>query len=181
MKSIRKNIIATICIFFLICVTISVAGQDIDDDQDHQHDVHKYHLGFGIAGAHLSGEEGLAPGFHLHFIRQLGESQNWGLGLGYEAIVEENLHSGINLLANYHPFDFLSFNAGPGLVFGKHNGESETLPAFHTEAVFEFDLHRIHIGPMAGFGIDKEESTLFHWHSCRIWILTNPIILKFSR
>ena len=61
MKSIRKNIIPTICILFLICVTTSVAGQDIDHDQDHQHDVHSYHLGFGIAGAYLSGEEGLAP------------------------------------------------------------------------------------------------------------------------
>jgi hypothetical protein len=44
------------------------------------------------------------------------------------------------------------------LVFGKHNGETEIFPAFHTEAAFEFNLGRIHIGPMAGFGIDKEES-----------------------
>ncbi len=100
----------------------------------------------------------MAPGFHLHFLRQLGEEQKWGLGLGYEAIIDENVHSGINLLANWHPVKFLSFNAGPGLVFGKHDSESEILPAFHTEAVFEFDLNKIHIGPMVGFGIDKEES-----------------------
>jgi hypothetical protein len=44
------------------------------------------------------------------------------------------------------------------LVFGIHNGETEIFPAFHTEAVFEFNLGGIHIAPMAGFGIDKEES-----------------------
>jgi hypothetical protein len=60
--------------------------------------------------------------------------------------------------SNTGVFDFLSFNAGPGLVFGSHDGETEILPAFHTEAVFEFNLGGIHIGPMAGFGIDKEES-----------------------
>jgi len=137
---------------------LNVSGQEKEVNHTHVHDDHKYHLGFGVAGTYLTGEEGLAPGFHLHFIRQLGEEQHWGVGLGYEAIIEENLHSSINLLANYHPFDFLSFNAGPGLVFGNHDGETEILPAFHTEAVFEFDLNRIHIGPMAGFGIDKEES-----------------------
>lgn len=145
-------------IIFLTFFVSSVSGQHNEDDHYHLHDAHKYHLGFGIAGTYLTGEAALAPGFHAHFIRQLGEEKHWGIGLGYEAIIEENLHSSINLLANYHPFDFLSFIAGPGLVFGNHDGETEILPAFHTEAVFEFSLGGIHIGPMLGFGIDREES-----------------------
>lgn len=158
MKSFQSKMRFIVFVFFMSVFVIKVSGQHDDENHDHLHDHHKYHLGFGVAGAYLTGEDGLAPGFHVHFIRQLGEEQHWGIGLGYEAIIEENLHSSLNLLANYHPFDFLSFNAGPGLVFGNHDGETEILPAFHTEAVFEFNLGGIHIGPMAGFGIDREES-----------------------
>lgn len=158
MNSFQNKIRCFVFAIFMSAFVFSVSGQHHEEEHDHLHDQHKYHLGFGIAGAYLTSEQSLAPGFHLHFLRQLGEEQNWGIGLGYEAIIEENLHSSVNLLANYHPFDFLSFNAGPGLVFGKHDGETEILPAFHTEAVFEFTLGGIHIGPMLGFGIDREES-----------------------
>jgi hypothetical protein len=158
MKSFQNNIRFFVLIAFITVLVFKVSGQHTDDDHHHLHDSHKYHLGFGIAGTYLTNEAGLAPGFHVHFIRQLGHEKQWGIGLGYEAIIEENIHSSINLLTNWRPFDFLSFNAGPGLVFGSHDGETEILPAFHTEAVFEFNLGGIHIGPMAGFGIDKEES-----------------------
>jgi len=147
-----------ILIALLTYPVFNVTGQHTDDEHNHLHDSHKYHLGFGVAGTYLTSEEGLAPGFHLHFLRQLGQEQNWGVGLGYEAIIEENIHSSINLLTNWRPVDFLSLNAGPGLVFAKHDGEAEILTAFHTEVVFEFNLGGIHLGPMAGFGIDREES-----------------------
>jgi hypothetical protein len=158
MKSLIFKKLIFILIAFLSFIVFNVSGQEHEEEHYHLHDQHKYHLGFGIAGAYLTSEQSLAPGFHLHFLRQLGEEQNWGLGLGYETIIEENLHNSINLLTNWHPFKFLSFNAGPGLTFGRHDEEMEFSPAFHTEVVFEFDLNKIHIGPMAGFGIDKEES-----------------------
>lgn len=158
MKFLFSNICITFLVVFFNFSSFNVFGQEHNNEHHHLHDQHKYHLGFGIAGAYLTAEQSLAPGFHLHFLRQIGEEKTWGFGLGYEAIIDEHMHNGINLLANWHPFDFLSFNAGPGLTFGKHEGTTEISPAFHTEAVFEFDLNKIHIGPMAGFGIDKEES-----------------------
>jgi hypothetical protein len=158
MKSFHIKTRFFVFVIFMNVFVINVSGQHNEEKHAHLHDHHNYHLGFGVAGTYLTSEEGLAPGFHVHFIRQLGHEKLWGLGLGYEAIIEENVHSSINLLTNWRPFDFLSFNAGPGLVIGSHDGETEILPAFHTEAVFEFNLGGIHIGPMAGFGIDKEES-----------------------
>lgn len=145
-------------LLFLVLNTIFLSVSGRHDEHEHLHDFHKYHLGFGVAGAHIKSTNGISPGFHIHLLRQLGEEKKWGIGLGYEAIVEENLHNGLNLLANWHPVDFLSVNAGPGIAFGKHDGTNEVLPAFHTEAVFEFNVGNIHIGPMAGFGIDREES-----------------------
>ena len=146
------------CFMFL---SIGVAGQNHDhehDDDHHLHDVHKYHLGVGVSGAYLTGEQILAPGIDLHLLRQLGEEQNWGLGLGYEVILKENIHNNISLIGNYHAGKYLAINAGPGITFSKHDGQTEVSPALHAEAVLEFDVGRIHIGPVAGFGLDKDES-----------------------
>lgn len=125
---------------------------------NHEFDPHKYHIGIGLGGAHIFSENVQAPAFHLHFLRQLGHQNQWGLGIGYEAIADEHWHNGLNLLLNYRPLRFLSLLAGPGLVIGKHDGKTEVLPAFHTEAVFEFNAGGLHIGPMIGYGLDKEDS-----------------------
>jgi hypothetical protein len=159
MKSFKNNIKSMVYIACLNFLVISVAGQVSELDHDDMHDVHKYHLGVGIAGTYLNGEQLLAPGIDLHILRQLGHKQNWGLGLGYEIVIKENIHNNISLMGNVHPVKYLAINAGPGFTFGKHDGETEFSPALHTEVVFEFDINKIHLGPVAGFGIDKEE-----WH-----------------
>ncbi|MHB8095578.1 MAG: hypothetical protein ACYDH0_11625 [Candidatus Aminicenantales bacterium] len=125
---------------------------------DHARDPHQYHLGVGLAATHVFAENGLAPGFHLHLIRQLGRQAKWGVGLGYETIADENWHHGLTLLVNYRLLSFISLQAGPGLVVGRHDGKLEILPAFHTELVFEFYFHGLHVGPMMGYGRDKEDS-----------------------
>lgn len=155
-----QNIVRFLFLIILLNLTTNVvsAQHQHDDGHKHLHDDHKYHLGFGIAGSYLSIEQAVAPGFHIHFIRQLGTEKKWGVGLGFESIIEENIHSNFNVLGNWHPVDFLSLNAGPGMVFAKHEGETEILPAFHAEAVFEFNVGGIHLGPMLGFGIDSEET-----------------------
>lgn len=154
------NLRTVFFVFFLSVLSHGfLVAQTHDHDHDHHvHDQHKYHLGVGAAGSFLNIGDGMSPGFHIHLLRQMGEHRDWGMGIGFEAIAGENLHSSLNLLFNYHPIRFLSLNAGPGLVFEKHDGSSEILPAFHTEAVFEFDAGRFHIGPMVGFGIDPEDS-----------------------
>jgi hypothetical protein len=124
----------------------------------HDHDPHNYHFGVGITASKILEENIWAPGFHLHLVRQFGHYNQWGLGLGYEAIADKHWHHGINLLFNYRPARFLSLLAGPGLAIASHEGENEILPAFHTEAVFEFNLRGVHIGPMIGYGIDTEDS-----------------------
>lgn len=130
------------------------------EEHSHEHstDLHKNHFGIGTAAAYLTTENVFASGFHLHYIRQFGHEKQWGIGAGYEAILDEHIHNGVNLLLNYRPVHFISLNIGPGVVFGKHESEFEVQPAFHTEAVFEFDILGVHAGPMIGFGIDTEET-----------------------
>jgi hypothetical protein len=148
---------------FLCCsfLLLSLFGfsQNLHNHDEHLHnDAHKYHIGVGGTAAYIKGESAFAPGAHLHFIRQFGHQNRWGLGLGYEALFDEHRHNGINLLINYHPLKHLSVNVGPGILFTEHDGETERKAAFHTEAVYEFNVGKFHLGPMVGFGFDKEET-----------------------
>ena len=156
-----RFILSIILFFFMVTSGFTQNSHDDHDDHSVKHtheDTHRYHIGFGGAGTYIFGEDGLAPGVHFHFIRQLGKDHRWGIGLGYEGIVDGQVHNGMNLLLNYRPISFMTLNAGPGLVVGKHDGEMELSPAFHTEAVFEFNLAGFHVGPMIGYGIDNEHS-----------------------
>jgi len=153
MKLSRKILFSTLLLFLVF------AGNAQHNHEEHDHnDAHKNHLGIGTAATYLTSEEVFAPGFHLHYIRQFGHENRWGLGAGFETILDEHAHNALNMLVNYRPVPFLSLNAGPGVVFAKHEGETEVHPAFHTEAVIEFDIFGIHAGPMIGFGIDPEET-----------------------
>lgn len=149
-----KKIFLSLLIF---TISLTVYSQE-KHDHEHESDSHKNHFGIGAAAAYLTNENVYAPGFHLHYIRQFGHEKQWGIGAGYEAILDEHIHNGVNLLVNYRPVHFISLNIGPGVVFGKHETEFEIQPAFHTEAVFEFDVFGVHAGPMIGFGIDPEET-----------------------
>jgi hypothetical protein len=149
----------TILFSIFLLFSFFISAQDYHNHHEHEHtDLHKYHIGFGVAATHITGESGIAPGIHVHFIRQLGNQNRWGLGLGYEGILDEHFHNGLNLLVNYHLLEHLSINAGPGIIFSGHDGEREISPGFHTEIIYEINLGKLHVGPMAGFGIDKEET-----------------------
>jgi hypothetical protein len=149
----------TLLLSLFLLFSFLVSAQDHHSHEGHLHaDLHKYHIGFGVAATHIMSEPGLAPGVHVHVIRQLGHHNHWGLGLGYEGILDEHMHNSLNLLLNYHPLKHLSVNAGPGIVFSEHDGEHEISPGFHTEIIYEINLGKFHIGPMAGFGIDSEDT-----------------------
>lgn len=152
---------------FIICIillhTNAVAQEDHDINgagHDHEliHDHHKYHLEAGLAATRISGETGMHPGVHLHLVRQLGNERRWGIGLGYEAILTEELHNGINLLFIAKPFERLSVTAAPGLAIARHDENLEIIPAAHFEVGYELNLGGFHIGPMAGYGFDGNDS-----------------------
>jgi hypothetical protein len=150
-----KTILQTL----LFCVAILFAFPASAQQENHDHsNEHKHHLGVGFAASHISEKAGLKPGFHIHYLRQIGESEHWAMGLGYESVLTDPSHNSVNFLMNFRPIHMISINAGPGLVFGKHEDEFEVNPAFHTEAVLEFEINKLHIGPLIGYGFDKEDS-----------------------
>lgn len=157
----HKNFGRRLLLFSILSVSYFWAyAQDSHEHPHNHHDEHLLHIGVGAGVAAFSGEDGLDPSIHLHFLRRLHNESNWSMGVGYEGIKGEEWHNGLNLLVNYRPFHFISFNAGPGIVFEKHDGENEILPAIHAESVIEFTWADLHFGPMIGFGINKEHSHL---------------------
>ncbi len=119
---------------------------------------HDYHIGFGISETKFLGEDGLKPGLHLHFLKSISAEGRWGVGVGFEGVKSGKWHNGFNLLLNYRPVEFLSFNLGPGIVIEKVDRKNEVKPTVHLESVLEYDVSKIHLGPMVGFGIDKEHT-----------------------
>jgi hypothetical protein len=145
---------------FLFLSAIVVAAQHNythGHEHDHNHgEAHNYHLGFGVGAAGFLGDNHLDPALHIHFLRKINSKNNLSVGLGYEGIIDDNWHNGFNLLLNYRPVSFLSLNIGPGIVTEKEDDEREFLPALHAESVFEFNVSGVHLGPMIGFGMNKE-------------------------
>lgn len=160
MKRTNFTRIVWLIVFFLgINLNINAQENHNHNHTHHHHDEHKYHFGIGAGFASFSGEKGLEPSLHIHLMRKLNTESNWSVGIGYEGIKgEETWHNGLNLLLNYRPFQIISFNAGPGIVYENHDGERELLPAFHAESVVEFTFSDIHLGPMIGFGVNKEHA-----------------------
>lgn len=154
-----RNLYIFVIVFFFSCLPFFANGaKPLSDDHDHVHDLHNWHLGFGSALTKIKGEDKLAPGLHFHLIRQIGHERKFGIGLGYEAIVDKHSHNGLNLIFNVVPFDKLSFNISPGLTFTEHDNNAEIKPSGHLEVIYEIDFRKIHIGPMIGYGFDKEDS-----------------------
>ena len=55
----------------------------------------------------------------------------------------------------YRPFGGLNIALLPGIVFEGYK-ISELFPVIHTELSYDFELGKLHLGPLAGFAIGKE-------------------------
>lgn len=144
---------------FLLLFNFAVA-QDHDHSHDHNHnlDSHRHHLGLGLGAASLFAENEIAPVVHLHYLYRVAPLSPVSIGLGFESILDDHTHNTISALINYELIPRLSIVGGPGITFAKEDGESHTAMSGHAEMIYEFTVGEFHLGPMIGFGFDKEES-----------------------
>jgi len=98
------------------------------------------------------------PNIHLHYLRKTTVHSDWSVGLGYESILGEHAHQTITALVNYELVPRFTINAGPGISFGTEDGHSHVGLSGHVELLYEFTIGGFHLGPMAGFGFDKDDS-----------------------
>ncbi|HQP75870.1 MAG TPA: hypothetical protein PL069_00610 [Saprospiraceae bacterium] len=159
--NIRLKVLTVFC---TLLITVSGIAQNSDEshyghqhDYEHQegHEHHKNEIGVVVAPAYFTHTREFNFGLHLHYLRSLGESK-FGVGAGYERIFGDHAHHFLGVVAAYRPTGAFSLILSPGLAYedAKHAGPQFGL---HIEAVYEFDIKGIHIGPVFEFSYDADD------------------------
>lgn len=170
--------------FLALVVGFSIAltafGQDHspkEEDHDHstcdhetgKHDhFHTNELGVSFAPVYFTSSKTTAFGLHGHYVRRFGESR-FGGGLGVEYIFNEAKHQTYSAVFQYSPTYQLHLVVAPGVALeseveeaGHVDGEEEhehhgATFALHLEAVYEFSLGPIDLGPSIEFAYDPHD------------------------
>jgi hypothetical protein len=143
---------------FILLVFNSLKAQ-VSGEQEHDHEHHHVHeFGFSVAPVYFFKAAELSPSVHMHYVYNFPETK-WGMGLGYEHVFDDHKHNFVGLELEYRPVHPLTLSLSPGLTYeGEHPDEKNL--AVHFETVYEFELGRIHLGPLAEVAWHKED---FHF------------------
>ncbi len=161
----KKNLLVII----ILLISIVSFGQEHDHD-DHNHEGHEHsshghknEISAAIGLVPIPAENEVTLGLHLHYIKGLGEKQQFGVGLGFETIFDEHKHYTFSVVGLWRVYKGLSFTYAPGIMFYKphedvgHSGEEhyEAQFAQHFEFAYEFMVGNFHIGPMVEVGVEQ--------------------------
>ena len=128
-------------------------------ESNHVHN-HGHNNEFGMAIGMVPGheDEENAMGLHLHYIKGIGEDNDFGIGISLETIFDEHQHNSISLIALYHFKNGLTIAYAPGILLSEHEDENEDHSEFeftqHFEIYYEFELEKFHIGPQFDIGFE---------------------------
>ena len=134
-----KNILLLLIASPLFCFS-----QHNHDDENHSHEDHSH-----------KNEISIAAGSHLHYIKGIGESNNFGIGVGLETILDEHKHYTLSAVFQYRIYKGIIKAVAHGLLLRKEGAENVFEFAQHIEAGYEFEIGEIHIGPVVELGIEK--------------------------
>jgi len=117
---------------------------------------HNHNNEFGVAIGIVPGheDEGDNLGLHLHYVKGIGEYNNYGIGVSLETIFDEHKHNSISLIGTCHLDSGFTIAYAHGILFSEHDNETETEFTQHFEFYYEFELEHFHIGPQFDIGIE---------------------------
>lgn len=145
-------------VFLISSLTLIGQHTDHEDHEDHKHahghEHHNNEIGLAIAPVYFVSEKSTALGLHLHYIRSLHHSK-WGLGVGYEKILDEHSHNILGGILSYRPISPLSFSLSPGINFSNSFKNIEF--AIHGEVAYEFEIGDLHLGPVLDLARDHDD------------------------
>ena len=139
-------------IIILISILNFLIGQ-IEHEHNHEHN-HEISIAIGIIPNHDEQENNI--GLHLHYVKGLGEHNQFGIGLSLETILDEHQHNSISLLGLYHFDNGFTIAYAPGILFTEHEQILETKFTQHFEFCYEFEYENFHIGPQFDIGFEQE-------------------------
>ena len=87
--ALMKNILLLLIASPLFCFS-----QHNHDDENHSHEDHSHKNEISIAAGivPIPAEDEIAAGIHLHYIKGIGESNKFGIGVGLETILDHHKH-----------------------------------------------------------------------------------------
>ena len=137
---------------FIISVLFS------ESEHNHKHN-HSHNNEIAVAIGIVPGHEGedSSLGLHLHYIKGVGEHNDFGIGLSLETIIDEHKHNAISLIGTYHLKNGFTIAYAPGILFKEHDGDAEIKFTNHFECYYEFELDKFHIGPQIDVGFEESE------------------------
>ena len=142
-----KNIIISI-----ILVSFLLSGIDHMHSHDHNNEIG---MAIGIVPGHEGEDNNL--GLHLHYIKGIGEHNDFGIGISIETIFDEHKHNSVSILGTYHFENGFTIAYAPGILFAEHDGETEEEFTQHFEFYYEFELKHFHVGPQIDIGDEDGE------------------------
>lgn len=140
--------------FSLLIFNSSLYAQDPALHEHHPHESNEIGLGLGVS--YNVEEAEWAPAVHAHYLRYLGEEKMFGLSGGFESILDEHTHYSITIGIHYRLFDFINLGISPG--FSRSTVEKKWEFVSHFEAVTEFEMGFMHLGPMVEYAIGFNHS-----------------------
>lgn len=138
-----------------VLIIISVTAFSQDSSVSAAHGDHRFEAGAGLSAVHFFGEENYSPSLHMHLIKSTG-SGGFGLGIEYEYIFDVHRHNTIGVVTNFILSDKFSLSLSPGIAFESMGDEPVTF-ALHAEALYEWEVGKIHLGPVIGIGYEIKD------------------------
>ena len=133
---------------------ISIIFSESGHNHNHNHN-NEFGIAVGVVPAHEGENNNI--GLHLHYIKGIGEHNDFGIGISLETIFDEHQHNSVSIIGTYHFNNGLTIAYAPGILFTEHNGETETKFTQHFELYYEFELEDFHLGPQFDIGYEDGE------------------------
>jgi len=147
----NKRFIIRILTISLVSFSINYgySQQNHEKEFNHKTHVHKHNneICTAVGIVVIPEENETALGFHLHYIKGVGQKNRLGIGIGLGTILEEHKHYTISLATHYRIYKGFIIGYAPGLLILKHDSNKDFNFAQHIEFNYEFELGNIHLGP----------------------------------
>ena len=141
-------------VIFFISI-ISIIFSESGHVHNHSHN-NEFAIAVGIVPGHENEDENI--GLHLHYVKGIGEHNDFGIGISLETIFDEHKHNSVSIIGTYHFDNGFSIAYAPGILFTNHDGDNEKEFTQHFEFYYEFELEHFHLGPQFDIGLEDNET-----------------------
>ena len=152
------KIINTVLAFTSLLILSSIVqaqhNHEHDDEHDHAHYLNE--IGGAVGAVFNLHENDIGTGIHIHYMRMFkGKLEHFGVAPGFETILGDHKHYTFHVFALYRPIHSWWIGIGPGLTYFEHDEELRF--SGHIETGYEFELGKIHLGPVVEYAWAKED------------------------